>query len=724
MNPFEQHLIKTIRLAGKRGISPATLKARMRIKPKDEPRYYETLDHLQASGAVEKKRGRFFLPSRVGLHPAVITRINGTFGFATLEDNDQEVFIPGKYLKGALPQDRVLIAYIPARKEGGLEGEVVRIVQYAEGLFTGVLVSGSQGLAVLPDRLTRHPILVLPGKKTSYRLGEKVLAQVVKRGDYHTDHRCQVLESFGDSQDPVACARALLKGNDIPTEFSPEALREAEKAQAAGIPSKAYRGRTDLRDQLIFTIDSADAKDLDDAVSLTKTADGYRLGVHIADVSHYLPIGSALDREAFARGTSIYYADQVVPMLPPALSNGICSLNEGADRLTFSALLTLSKTGQLLDYRFEKSVIRSRVKGVYAEINQLLDHTADPQIRKKYAEMSDTLFEMDRLAEILRKNRAARGAPEIRTREGKITMSGNQVAEITLRQRGRSEQMIEEFMLLANQAAAAVGRERSLPFVYRVHQPPEPEKMENLLNVLRALGQPVPAFSGEISPGQLAQILKNGADTPYDPLLNLYVLRSMSKAKYAPEPIGHFGLVLQDYAHFTSPIRRYPDLAIHRILSALTAGESTAEITKKYRKYIPAAAVQATRTEQRAVSVERDAEDCYKAAYLADRIGTEFEGMITSVSGQGIYVELPNTVEGMIRADALGADLQYDGLFTLKSRDGKTYRVGDPLRVVCTRADVASGQIDFLPQERVTSNEKNLLHHHRKSGIIKKGKRR
>ena len=516
------------------------------------------------------------------------------------------------------------------------------------------------------------------------------------RGLKHADHRCKILESFGDSQSAAACADAILKISGIPQEFSAEAEEEAKQLAVRGVQTADCKDRLDLRNELIFTIDSADSKDLDDAVSLVKIGDCYQLGVHIADVSHYVRVGSLLEQEAFARGTSIYYADKVVPMLPKELSNDICSLNPNTDRLAFSALLTVSEKGELLDYDFKKSVICSRVKGVYSEINQLLDRTAPAEIMQKYAGLEETLVMMERLADVLLQNKKSRGAPEIETTESKILVGEDgSVQNVCPRERGKSERIIEEFMLLANEAAASLGRRLDIPFVYRIHEAPDKEKIENLKEILHALGLSVPAFKKEVQPGQLAAVLEQARGGKYDALVNTYVLRSMAKAKYSEEPLGHFGLVLQDYAHFTSPIRRYPDLAIHRILSAVATGSGVSAVRKKYNRFAPAAALQATRTELRAMQAERDCEDCYKAAYMAEHLGEPMEGVISSVAGQGVYVELPNTIEGLVRTEKLGEDFSFDGLMEMRNREGKRYRVGDSLRVVCVRTDVNSGQIDF-----------------------------
>lgn len=688
--------------AGKNGFSRRELLTKSRLSAKEQKSFSAALKRLEESGEILRNQNRYFSAKKLGLHTAVISRLNKTFGFAVQQSNDQEVFIPGKFLRGALPGDTVQLRYIPSRREeGGLEGEVVRIIEQGSGEFSGVLMMDEGRLAVLPDSFARFPIPVIKGRTNGCNIGDKVTAQVILRGLRHADHRCLILEGFGVSSSAAACAAAVLRINGIPKEFPEAALEQAEFLATRGIQPSDLTNRLDLRSELIFTIDSADSKDLDDAVSLIKLGDSYQLGVHIADVSRYVTKGSPLDEEAFSRGTSLYYANRVVPMLPEALSNGICSLNPHEDRLAFSALLTVSADGKLVDFDFQKSVICSRVKGVYSEINQILEQTAPPEITEKYAGLTDTLFQMEQLADILTANRKNRGAPEIDTTESKIIIGEDgSVSDIKPRERGKSERIIEEFMLLANQAAAALGRKLDLPFVYRVHEPPSPEKAENLQEILRLLGLPVPTFQTEVQPGQLAAVLANAKGTQYDALINTYVLRSMAKAKYSEQPLGHFGLVLQDYAHFTSPIRRYPDLAIHRILSDLVSGMPAAKVQKKYDKFAPSAAQQSTRTELRAMQAERECEDCYKAEFMTNHQGEPFDGQVSSVTPQGLYVELPNTVEGLIRTESLGDGYAFDGLIEMKAPgSSKSYRVGDNIKVICVRADVNSGQIDFEPAD-------------------------
>ncbi|MEG0381341.1 MAG: VacB/RNase II family 3'-5' exoribonuclease, partial [Kurthia sp.] len=400
------------------------------------------------------------------------------------------------------------------------------------------------------------------------------------------------------------------------------------------------------------------------AISIKKLGNYYELSVHIADVSHYVKPNSPIEEEAFNRGTSIYFADRVVPMLPRELSNGICSLNPNEDRLAFSCIMTVDKDGKLVDFDFKKSIINSKVKGVYSEINQILDHTESDEIKAKYKPLYDNIFLMKELANILTRNKKARGAPEIETSESKIVLDENSVAiDIIPRTRGESEVIIEEFMLMANEAAASAARLKDIPFVYRVHEPPSEQKVDTLHNVLSALGIDCGDVKLNLPASVLAKLINKSRGLPIYPLVNNIVLRSMSKAKYYEEPIGHYGLALENYAQFTSPIRRYPDLTIHRVLSEVVKGTPLPKVRKMYEAEVVKSARRSTETELNAMKLERDCDDCYKAEYMKSHIGEEYDGIISSLAPHGLYVELAKTVEGLLKVENLPeGEYDFDGL--------------------------------------------------------------
>lgn len=696
MEKWLKRILLMLDKAGKKGLSLNKLQKKCKVEKTELKKFKAALARALSEGSVLEKNDRYLSAGSLGLQPAVIRRLHRTYGFAELADG-QEVFVLGSRLLGALPGDRVMIR-LSNHPRGNLpEGEVRSIVEESKAEYSGRLEITAEGAFFLPDMLGDFPLRVLGSHKGAEN-GDKVLAKILRRGDSHRDHLAEITSCFGSSERAASCAQAILSAAGVSAEFPAAVLDEARFLEHRGIPERELLNRLDLRGDVIFTIDGADSKDLDDAVSLEKYNGFYHLGVHIADVSHYVKPHSMLDEEAFARGTSIYYADQVIPMLPKALSNGICSLNPQEERLTFSALLTLSPEGELLDFTFRKSVIRSRVKGVYTEVNALLKGEGDEALRTKYQEVLPMLPLMKELKDLRLALRKRRGAPAIESAESKLILDERGITiDVLPRTTGEAESIIEEFMLLANEAAATLARKLEIPFVYRVHEHPDPERISNLRETLRKLGQSGQMLPEKVKPADLAAILDTAHDTPTAPILNRLVLRSMAKARYSDHPLGHFGLVLENYAHFTSPIRRYPDLTIHRILTSWAEGDSHKELNKKYTRFALRSAEHSSEMEQQAMEIERNCEDCYKAEFMRGKIGQEFDGIISSVTSFGIYVELPSTVEGLVRLEDLPAgEYFYDGLIELADVHGQhKFRLGDPVRVRCIGADVNAGNIDF-----------------------------
>lgn len=691
---YENRITTFLSKTGSRPVSRADLAAKCRGR--GQAAYLHALKKLIRDGMIAERRSGYVLADAAGMFRAVISRTSRTYGFAKPEAGGQEVFIAGRDLKGAMTGDLVLLLPTGMR-DGTPEAAVQTVITPAAVQTSGKLIEEDGVLCFLSDALCRKPLQIENAADWTAHLGDKVLATVTQRGARHSEHIVRVDVSLGSADTAKACAKALVIVSGVPTEFPPDVLAEAERLEAAGIPEAELQHRLDLRDaaDIIFTIDGWDAKDLDDAVSIAKTERGYRLGVHIADVSYYVTQDSALDKEAITRGTSIYYADQVIPMLPKFLSNGICSLHPDVDRLAFSALLELDESGEICSYRFAKSVIRSAVKGVYREVNALLGGAASPEIAEKYAAVRESLEILNELREKRLAARKLRGAPAIEAEESAFLLDENGVCtEIVARTRGVGEELIEECMLLANEAAARLAKEKHLPFVYRVHAQPPEDKALRLAEALNRLNLPHPPLDAP-KPKDYAQVLKHAADSPLKPAVHQMVLRSMAKADYETEPIGHFGLALADYTHFTSPIRRYPDLAIHRILSAHLAGKKL----DRARQFAHDAAIAGSSTEQRAVQLERDCDDRYRAEWAKQHLGEEFEGVISGLTEFGIYVMLPNTAEGMVPLDALTLDAYtYDGFFSMRAEgSGVTYTLGMPMCVTITRADINSGNIDLAP---------------------------
>lgn len=703
MTPLQKNVLNAVKRR------PMTLRELQNNLQVDNSRLRTTVSAMVATGDLTIKNGQyapgfatFSNEAAPNAIPCTLVKLAARFGFASRDDGTGDIFIPGRALHGAMPQDKILVKLFDRpRVEGSSEGEVLEVT-VPNNRFAGTVCLSDDGrLCVEPDGCRDVKFLLAKQGSEGVHLGDKVGFLITHRGERHSDHRAAVVEKFGSSDYASECSKAILYGRNVRQEFPEDVLEEAHAYDNAVIDQAEAAKRLDLRAIPIFTIDSAETKDIDDAISLQKLADGYELGVHIADVSHYVRPGSALDTEAFERATSIYYADKVIPMLPTQLSNGICSLNQGEERLAFSCLMRLDEQGNISSYKFVKTVICSRVKGVYKEINALLapEEGADlSELQAKYAPVADQLPVMDELYRKRMELRKKRGGMDIEFTEAKFIMDENgRCIDIVKRERGTSECMIEEFMLLANQCAANAGRTNKVPFVYRVHEAPDAEKMEKLSATLLACGlnakfkNPIPTQL------ELAALLDETRGQPIQIPVHTGILRSMQKARYAPQPLGHYGLVLADYAHFTSPIRRYPDLAIHRILSELLLGASANRLNADFGEFAQRASEQSSKQEVAAVRIERDVEDLYKAEYMHSRLGEVYMGTVAGITPRGIFVELENTVEGFVPAAQLckGEPQVIDGVSMLDPLTGRSWMLGTSMKVRVAGADVALGRVDF-----------------------------
>ncbi len=634
---------------------------------------------------------------------AKVVRLARTFGFVRRLDDETDMFVSGRNLLGAMVGDEVLVKLQPQQGEKP-EGKVIEITKEAPITFSGVIIDADDGGKLIqPDNIAPFPMAIEKDGLGGAKTGDKVLAEISKRGTNHSAHRANIIRILGDSNRASICALALAETSGVTPNFSNQVKDEARLLQKRGITDTDLIGRLDLRGELIFTIDGADSKDLDDAISISRNQRGYKVGVHIADVSHYVTKGSEIDAEAFERGTSVYFADRVAPMLPPELSNGICSLNPGEDRLAISAIMNVDNDGIMLDYCFTKSVVRTCVRGVYSEVNALLMDEGSDELQAKYAPVLDSLKIANELADILAKNKLNRGAPVFGENESKLIMNEEGVCiGVEPRQRGKSEMIIEELMILANQAAATLARDEELPFVYRVHEQPDIQKLEALREALTRFNIPSQGLKEKAKPKHLARILESARATPYYPIISRLVLRSMAKAQYSHIPLGHYGLVLADYCHFTSPIRRYPDLAIHRIISEYLSGTQRSTISRKYKMFVISASKKSSEMELLAMRLERSCVDIYLAEFMTGHINEDFDGLISGIADHGIYVEILGCVEGLLRTNALpsGTYTNDGGFEYVETVTGVRYRIGEPIKVRCVGANVAAGQIDFV----LTSN--------------------
>lgn len=630
---------------------------------------------------------------------ATLVSLSKNFGFARPDSGGDDIFIHGSALQGALVGDKIIVGDI-RKDDRGPSGRVRRIVEHKPAQTTGTVSITDEGIELIPDNAIRYNLRMRERDLNGAKNGDKVMASLEQ--DYRGDWAyASVKKVFGSGRTARVCADAIVEQYGIPHVFPQEVLDEAERVGNEPISDEEYAKRLDLRGEPIFTIDSKDAKDLDDAISVKRTDFGYTLGVHIADVSHYVKEGSAIDEEAINRGTSVYFADRVIPMLPEVLSNGACSLNAGTDKLAFSALIELDKEGHITKYDFKKTIINSKVRGVYSEVNEILDGTASEEILNKYAPVMESLMSAKELADILKANSAARGTMELNSGESKFILDENGICiDIMPRVSGEAEQLIEQMMVTANIAAAKFSLDHKLPFLYRVHGTPDPKRVEELVTLLQLVGVPCKEIVKPNPETQdFAAILDRVRGLPCETLVSQRLLRTMEKARYSTEETGHFGLALSDYSHYTSPIRRYPDTSIHRVLSAFVEGMPAEEVRRRYAQFCETSATESSRNEIRALIAERDAEDCYMAEYMSQHIGEHFEGTVSGVTMRGVFVRLENSVEGFVSLDAFeGEDFVYDGLITQRSPK-RELTIGTPLPIIVASAYVATGKVDFVPDK-------------------------
>ena len=693
-------IITALMTAKKDGMTAGKLLSVLDTKKKDRKRVLGVLDALCRDNIVSITKDKYYLKGFKKYFEGTVVRVSYSSGFIHNETTDEDCFVRGRDLLGAVPGDRVIARMLDKKSCDGPSdnAQVIMITEENENTMTGIIINDGGTLKLRPDSFASSPLTISNWNGNKLTPGDKVKYKISKRCEHHDDHVVDIIGIYGSSEIARVSVDAYIDENRILNSFPNEVIDEARTNENKGISGKEIDKRLDLRHLPIFTIDGADTKDIDDAISIEKNDSGYKLGVHIADVSYYVTKNSAIDKEAYARGTSVYIADLVIPMIPKHLSNGICSLNPKVDRLAFSCLMDISKTGEITDFKFAKTVIKSRVQGVYNEINSIIDGNEDDNIKAKYNEVIDCIKPMLELSNIFSENRKKRGAPEITSIESKIICDNNGVCtDIKKRTSGIAEGIIEEFMLAANNCAAKLAMKCEIPFVYRIHEPPAAEKLLQLQETLVLLGIDNIGINEKSAAADIAAVLEKAKDNPREQVINQLVLRTMMKAKYSDEPLGHFGLVMKEYAHFTSPIRRYADLSIHRILSDFISKENKDKLEKKYRKFSHESAIQASNTELVAVKAERDCAKFYMAEYMKNHVGEEFDGVISGVINNGFFVELENTVEGKIDTMSLptGVYEVENNISLVEQVSKKAYTIGDKVRIKVAAANVGTGLIDF-----------------------------
>lgn len=709
-------ILDTVDSCGYVPLSPYDMHLMLEPLGIDEGEFWRALSSLELDYEIQfTKKGKIAKAADMGFFKAKISASSrGDFGFAVTDDGDY--FVPPKFMRGAYHGDTVVIKridYLSKYYGKGNEAEVVEILSRGVTETVGTLTvynSGRRPVAyVTPENERLHLKIKVNTKSLEGQDGDKV---VVKINAYPKDENDfalgEIVENLGRSDSLEGNYRAVLHANGISTSFSEEALNEAVAVSNEPLD---LGGRLDLREEMIFTIDGADAKDLDDAVSLKVTDSGYVLGVHIADVSHYVRPASYLDKEAIERGTSVYFTDKVVPMLPKELSNGICSLNSGVDRLTLSCFVTLDKSGTIISSEIRKSVINSKMRGVYSELNDILENGENSEFYSKYSHVMGDFYEMMQLYKILRQKSEQKGAMELESDEVKIVLDENGLpVKIEKRERGESERLIEQFMLCANEAVATFMYNACVPCVFRVHEEPDREKINSFAIFAKNLGVDVSPLrtKNTITPSQLSRVLESAESKGYSAIVSSVLLRALMKAKYSAVQRPHFGLNTEYYCHFTSPIRRYPDLSVHRILKAFLDGELDGDSIEKYERFASLSAELSSENEVKAIHAEREIEQLYKCIYMQAHEGEVMEAVISSVASFGLFAKTENLCEGLIAVDSLGGGFFFDKDNYTLSRGKTTYRLGQKIKIRVDTVDIALRQINFeLVKEKKEENGEN-----------------
>lgn len=662
-------------------------------KTDDFVSFVKIMNELEDQGKViRNSHNHYYLLDQLSYFKGLLSVNKKGFGFVKV-DQDREFYINERNIKDAFNGDTVLIEKIKSSKKGKEEARIVRVIERGSTRYVGEVKQGRKDLYVeVDDPKFNKKIFVDAAHSHGAMPGHKVVVEIKV---FKPQLKGNIVKILGYKTDPGVDILSIIEAHDLEIDFPEEVYDYVEKNIPSEIDPSDLKNRVDLRNKLIVTIDGDDAKDLDDAISLKRLPHNhYELGVHIADVSFYVKEGSPLDRDAIKRGTSVYLVDRVIPMLPHKLCNGICSLNEGVDRYTISCMMEIDQNGQVVDHKIVPSVIRSTHRMTYHNVNRIIAGEDLPEYKDAY----DLFFLMKEVAGILNKKRKKRGAIDFDTDEAVIHVDEKgHVSDITIRERGESEHFIEEFMLCANETVAEHFKWMDLPFIYRVHEEPKADKLQQFVTMARPLGYVIHGSLNHVNPHELARIAEESKGRPEHTVITTLLLRSMQKARYDAQCLGHFGLADEFYTHFTSPIRRYPDLLVHRLIRTFLF-ENRMDQISHFNEVIPELAEQSSIREKVANDTEFDVEDMKKAEFMEERIGETFEGVISSVTNFGFFVQLPNTIEGLVHMNTLDDDyyiFDEDHLMLIGEHTAKQYRLGDAVKVVCIDVNKTEMRVDF-----------------------------
>ena len=678
------------------------MRAMLSVPQEDREKFESLINELIAEGRVfETKKGKLASPKDLQMATGTFIGHARGFGFVTPDAGGEDIFIPASETMGAMQKDRVLYKVLHKAEKGKkADGVIVRILERGQQRIVGTFEAGSKGygFVVADDKKIAKDIFISRENTKGAVTGHKVVVEITDYGDDKKSPEGYVTQILGRPSDPGVDIMSIVRGFDLPTEFPEKVLNQATRV--ANEVSEADRaGRLDLRGVTMVTIDGEDAKDLDDAISICHKDDGYELGVHIADVSNYVQERSALDEEAKKRGTSVYLVDRVIPMLPHTLSNGICSLNAGEDRLALSCIMTLDAKGNVIDHTIAETVVNIDARMSYTSVKKILVDK-DPAECKKYQDLVPMFALMEELSGLIRKKRMQRGSIDFDFPETKIVLDAQgHAVDVMPYERNVATKIIEDFMLIANETVAEHFYWQEIPFLYRTHATPDGEKIRKLATFIGNFGYTIKGGADEVHPKELQKLLGKIQGTPEEDFISRLTLRSMQQAKYTVECTGHFGLAADYYCHFTSPIRRYPDLQIHRIIKETLRGRYNETRREHYESLLPVIATETSRLERRADEVEREVDKLKKVEYMSRHIGETFEGIVSSVTGWGLYVELPNTCEGLVRLQDMDDDYYIfdESRYELVGEmSRKVYKLGQTVRVVVAGTDKLLRTVDFV----------------------------